>query len=850
MRIARNACRYQLLALVMPLLMISSSALANAGETAVSDVKEFDEAYWQEFLSTPFTDSQSPTDIIKAEEHHRELAYTYGYDYPGEICDHSGFLQVDHIGVEKCITRGRGLCKDGWEFGIYRKGTSYFVQLRKESDRNNPVYIKYEGATELCIGERPGNVAYMSIKFDHGTQYLIGKDVGSRNKLPRLKIRPQEGKCRGDNKDARRMLGKCDNEVIVKYRDGAGDDDCLWEVFFDGETNTCSGSGWVFIPWPPQPTASPSSDCQANVDMACIATRVCGGVSDTRDCDNIPKCSMSMTEDVCCKWTLKWNYKITNKCENLAEIKSLETTLCHGHCHGGMAPYGECLEESNPKCDTVDLSNSLMPSGQTIDAFGMKLAVENWVAIDLEGMDGAKLYGNSTITLKTIDGRVRTGEASKCIDLCDKTLMSRAGDTGGISNGENVAVIVDSIITDEETLEQDEAGGTGGISNGENVAVIVDSIITDEETLEQDEAGGTGGISNGENVAVIVDSIITDEETLEQDEATGDKLVSDPPTVGPTAAPVSASASPVSDPPTASPSAAPVSDPPTQSPSASPVSDPPTQDPSASPVSDPPSAKPTDAPVSSDPTPVPTSPPTDAPVSSGPTKFLTPVPSTLPVSAIPTSTPTISKESSSLPTNIPTDVLAAIAEPRTNPFPCKVSAAIGCAVAHNEKLIECQNFRKSSQDVIEIQWTYSIINECEYPVRARRAMIMKCHKCPTLTSTNGPNACTSDTSFFKEAKGGRDITISGGDSFQLTEYDTVDLTDTCALSPIISSFSRFIAMRISADDKVELVSSQVTAANSLGPVCIMNGGPFPGSLSCETDRLWEDAPEETENGSL
>lgn len=255
MRMAKYICRFQLLALAM-LLVVLISAPSSANAVMVNKDKEFDEAYWQEFLSTPFTDPQSPTGI-KENEHQRELAYTYGYDYPGEICDHSGFLQVDHVGVEKCIRRGQGLCKDGWEFGIYRKGGSYFVQLRKESDRNNPVYKRYEGAKELCIGERPGNVAYMSIKFDHGTQYLFGKDVGSsKHRLPRLKIRPQEGKCRGDNKDGRRMLGKCDNEVIVKYRDGAGDDDCLWEVFFDGRTNTCSGSGWGFMPWP---------DCQANV---------------------------------------------------------------------------------------------------------------------------------------------------------------------------------------------------------------------------------------------------------------------------------------------------------------------------------------------------------------------------------------------------------------------------------------------------------------------------------------------------------------------------------------------------------------------------------------------------------
>ena len=262
---ARLAQRHQLLALVA--FLVISSAAANAdvvGTSTKNDDSEFDQAYWREFLSTPF-DAAAANDL-ESSEHSDQRELAYGYSSLGDYCDHSGFLQVDHVGKEKCIRRGQGLCKDGWEFGIYRKGESYFVQLRKETDRSNPVYVKYEGATELCIGERPGNVAYSSIKFDHGTHYLLGRDVGSRNQLPRLKIRPQEGKCRGDNKDDRRMLGKCDKEAIVKYRDGAGDDDCLWEILFDGKTNTCKGSGWVFIPWP-QPTVSPTHKCRTNPSL-------------------------------------------------------------------------------------------------------------------------------------------------------------------------------------------------------------------------------------------------------------------------------------------------------------------------------------------------------------------------------------------------------------------------------------------------------------------------------------------------------------------------------------------------------------------------------------------------------
>ena len=268
--------RYRVLALALSLLVISSSARAeadNAGTSTSTSTKnddgEFDEAYWREFLSTPFDSASNDVELTHEDrnlEHGDQRDLAYGYSSFGDYCDHSGFMQVDHVGKEKCIRRGQGLCKDGWEFGIYRKGESYFVQLRKESDRSNPVYVKYEGATELCIGERPGNVAYLSIKFDHGTHYLLGRDVGSRNQLPRLKIRPQEGKCRGDNKNDRRMLGKCDKEAIVKYRDGAGDDDCLWEILFDGKTNTCKGSGWVFIPWP-QPTVSPTHKCRTNPSL-------------------------------------------------------------------------------------------------------------------------------------------------------------------------------------------------------------------------------------------------------------------------------------------------------------------------------------------------------------------------------------------------------------------------------------------------------------------------------------------------------------------------------------------------------------------------------------------------------
>ena len=310
--------------------------------------------------------------------------------------------------------------------------------------------------------------------------------------------------------------------------------------------------------------------------MACVAERSCGAVSVTRDCGDIPQCSMA---DPCCEWTLSWNYKIVNDWAIPAEVKSIETTLCHGHCHGGMAPFGKCLEESDPECNTLDLASSLMPSGQMIGAGEMKVArVEAWTTINLSGMDGAKIYGNSTVILKTSEGYSRTGETSQCIDLCGEALMSTADGAGGATNDAD--------------------------------AVIVDSIIIDEKILEHEDLGNE-----------VSDSLA-------------------PTTVPPTDAPVTSR--PMTDAPS---SVAPVTPQPTPSPSTLPVS-----------------TIPTSAPVTPGPTPSPIS---DAPVTPEPTSS----PSTLPVSAIPTSTPTIG------PTNIPTDILAVIAEPRTNPAPCKVSVS-------------------------------------------------------------------------------------------------------------------------------------------------------------------------------
>ena len=359
--------------------------------------------------------------------------------------------------------------------------------------------------------------------------------------------------------------------------------------------------------------------------MACIAEQTCGNTRVTRYCDDIPQCTGSMA-DPCCDWTLSWKYKIVNNCATPAEVTSFETTLCHGHCHGGMAPIGECLEESEPQCDTRNLANSLMPSGQMIGAGEIKVArVEAWTTIDLSGMDGAKIYGNSTVLIKTSDGSTRTGEASQCIDLCGKALMSRAGGTGGATN-EAVPVIVDSMIIDEKILEQKEGGKE------------VSDSLAPEPTMHPTTAHPTlismttFSIVDGKVVGPTPPAVATESDSKEGEPHPYVWLA-------PTNEPII----------TFSPTSALMTPRPTLSPSTVPVS-----------------AIPTSAPVTPGPTPSPsTQPISDAPATPDPTSS----PSTLPVSVIPTSTPTIGSA------NVPTDILAVMAGPRSEPAPCKVSVS-------------------------------------------------------------------------------------------------------------------------------------------------------------------------------
>lgn len=178
-------------------------------------------------------------------------------------CPYGSALQVMRIGYPVCLEINEILCKDGWKFGIIQTGygnnTESHLELRRDNSDNERmvdlVYRKFPTANSLCIAEHHQNVAVLSVGVEDGTWYLACPNAGNPNKLPRLKI--VEDADSGDR-----------HQLVVRFRDGAGEDDTLWELFANGKTETASDCAWFFIanavpsPVPsssPTVSASPSS---------------------------------------------------------------------------------------------------------------------------------------------------------------------------------------------------------------------------------------------------------------------------------------------------------------------------------------------------------------------------------------------------------------------------------------------------------------------------------------------------------------------------------------------------------------------------------------------------------------
>jgi len=168
--------------------------------------------------------------------------------YPMGSCPYGGSLDVDSYGKEKCLTVGQAICKNGWRFGIRYHVDNTYLMLWREDDPAYPVYKWFVGATSLCIGEQYPNVAYMQIVYSGGDQYyLIGPSAGSTDHLVRLKIVPDTDKYKA-------------NDVIVKFRDGPGDQNALWQIFANGFSQTSPLALWYPINIATNsPTSSPTA---------------------------------------------------------------------------------------------------------------------------------------------------------------------------------------------------------------------------------------------------------------------------------------------------------------------------------------------------------------------------------------------------------------------------------------------------------------------------------------------------------------------------------------------------------------------------------------------------------------
>ena len=123
-----------------------------------------------------------------------------------------------------------------------------FLQLFDKDKPLIPVYKAFKGAKQLCIGEKKGNIAYLYIVYEDGVYWLIGKpNAGRDDHLPKLKIRDQDRRRLGGSSSKSDKYNK-GSDVIVRFRDGPGTVNSLWEIFSNGYSETSSDANWYLVP--------------------------------------------------------------------------------------------------------------------------------------------------------------------------------------------------------------------------------------------------------------------------------------------------------------------------------------------------------------------------------------------------------------------------------------------------------------------------------------------------------------------------------------------------------------------------------------------------------------------------
>ena len=124
--------------------------------------------------------------------------------------------------------------------------TDTYLQLFDEIAPLQPVYKAFQGASKLCIGEKKGNIAYLYVVYGDACYWLIGyPDAGRKDHLPKLKIRDSRRRRLNDAAKTNDKYDKYLGEyVVVRFKDGPGITNTLWEIFEDGSDHKSPYAKW------------------------------------------------------------------------------------------------------------------------------------------------------------------------------------------------------------------------------------------------------------------------------------------------------------------------------------------------------------------------------------------------------------------------------------------------------------------------------------------------------------------------------------------------------------------------------------------------------------------------------
>ena len=150
--------------------------------------------------------------------------------WPPTTCPYGDAMQANYD-QEQCIGVGEGICKNGWQLAIRQDIDNTYLMLHN-ADGASEIYRWFPGATQLCIGEKSPNVAYLRVDYDGGQYFLIGPKDQSDDNHAKLKIVVSE-----ETQHAK-------DDVVVAFQGGSDSDTALWQIFANGISNINNEALW------------------------------------------------------------------------------------------------------------------------------------------------------------------------------------------------------------------------------------------------------------------------------------------------------------------------------------------------------------------------------------------------------------------------------------------------------------------------------------------------------------------------------------------------------------------------------------------------------------------------------